>query len=389
MKSRFVTARNFGIFISAALLLSLAGRLGAEDGSGNAPSPFLPAPARAVSTIPANGDLNPYGVAFVPAHFPAGGTISPGDILVSNFNSSANLQGTGTTIVDVSAAGPVTVFYQGASGIGLSTALAVLKEGLVIVGNFPTTDGSCATAQAGSLLVLDSSGNLLSTLQGGTIDGPWDMTVHEGKAGSVQIFVANALNGTVVRLDATATATGLTVQKQTQIASGYMHRCDPAALVVAPTGLVYDGSKDILYVASTEDNAIYAVHGAGTATSDHGTGDVIYRDKAHLHGPNGMALAPNGDLLAANSDAINPDPKQPSEIVEFTPDGRFVKQISMDPQQGGAFGLAVATTGHTARFAAVDDAANTLMIWTISLPDPGWPGASALHLLASPELARR
>src|ERR1700722_20706926 len=36
--------------------------------------PFLPGPVRVVSTVPANGDLNPYGVAFVPSVFPAGET---------------------------------------------------------------------------------------------------------------------------------------------------------------------------------------------------------------------------------------------------------------------------------------------------------------------------
>ncbi|MGD0040394.1 MAG: hypothetical protein ABSE84_08285 [Isosphaeraceae bacterium] len=56
---------------------------------------------RTVSTVPANGDLNPYGVAFVPSVFPSGGLLTPGDILVSNFNNSINLQGTGTTIVKI------------------------------------------------------------------------------------------------------------------------------------------------------------------------------------------------------------------------------------------------------------------------------------------------
>jgi hypothetical protein len=50
-------------------------------------------------TIPANGDLNPYGVAFVPQDFPSGGKIAPGDVLVANFNNSNNLQGTGVTII--------------------------------------------------------------------------------------------------------------------------------------------------------------------------------------------------------------------------------------------------------------------------------------------------
>jgi len=81
-----------------------------------------------------------------------------------------------------------------------------------------------------------------------------------------------------------------------------------------------------------------------------------------------MAMAPNGHLLVSNNDAINSDPNQPSEIVEFTVDGKFVKQISMDPAQGGSFGLAVASSGDVARFAAVDDNASVLLIWTLQLP---------------------
>jgi len=50
------------------------------------------------STVPANGDVNPYGVAVSTKSF---AKIHAGDILVSNFNNSANLQGRGTTIVDI------------------------------------------------------------------------------------------------------------------------------------------------------------------------------------------------------------------------------------------------------------------------------------------------
>src|ERR1017187_2765023 len=50
------------------------------------------------STVPSNGDVNPYGVAVVPASI---GKLVKGHILVSNFNNSANLQGTGTTIMDI------------------------------------------------------------------------------------------------------------------------------------------------------------------------------------------------------------------------------------------------------------------------------------------------
>jgi len=131
-----------------SVALALAGP-GQAVAAGNMDQGILPDPVAIVSTVPPNGDVNPYGVAFVPPGFPTGGTTSPGDILVSNFNNSANLQGTGTTIVRIPKTGPTTVFFQGASGLGLTTALNVLEAGLVIVGNLPTADGSCATATAG------------------------------------------------------------------------------------------------------------------------------------------------------------------------------------------------------------------------------------------------
>jgi hypothetical protein len=80
------------------------------------------------STMPSNGDLNPYGVAFVPPNFPSGGLLVPGDILVSNFNNSNNMQGTGTTIIKltpngiISPAGTATTFFT-SPVIGLTTAL--------------------------------------------------------------------------------------------------------------------------------------------------------------------------------------------------------------------------------------------------------------------------
>src|SRR6516225_5208160 len=52
--------------------------------------PLLPLPPPVVSTVPSNGDVNPYGVAFVPHRFGAKGLLHTGDILVSNFNNSAN-----------------------------------------------------------------------------------------------------------------------------------------------------------------------------------------------------------------------------------------------------------------------------------------------------------
>src|SRR5215469_5294964 len=192
-----------------------------------------------VSTVPPNGDLNPYGVAFVPKGFKSGGPLQPGDILVSNFNASSNLQGTGTTIVDVRGS-TASLFFQGTPPLGLTTALAVLKSGYVIVGNFPSPDGSCTDAGAGSLLVIDRNGNLVGTISGTPlINGPWDMTVIDSGANPI-VFVSNALSGTVYRFNLRISGGNVTTSNVTEIAQDYSHQCDPVTFVDGPTGLAYD-----------------------------------------------------------------------------------------------------------------------------------------------------
>jgi hypothetical protein len=329
--------------------------------------PFLPGPVRTVSTVPGNGDVNPYGVAFVPPGFPAGGTINPGDILVSNFNSSANLQGTGTTIVDIPPTAPVFQFFGSTSPLGLSTALNILQKGFVLVGNFPSVDGALGTATSGSILVIDKNGKLVSAYTDASVQGPWDSALFD-KGGRALYFVANGLNGKIVRYDLVVTSSGVTFTHPTVIASGYQHAADGVTFVDAPTGLVYDPFREVLYVASSLDNAVYAVRDAGDRTHDGGLGTLIYKDPTHLHGALAMAMAPNGHLLVTNNDSptINPDPNQPSELVEFTVDGDFVKEISLDPGPGGSFGLAVENLGNgTAKLAAVDDSVNLFLIWTL------------------------
>jgi uncharacterized protein (TIGR03118 family) len=335
--------------------------------------PNLPNGAfQTLTTVPPNGDVNPYGVAFVPKDFPSGGAINPGDVLVSNFNNKANQQGTGTTIVRITPSGGESVFYHNSSTPGLTTALGVLKSGFVLVGNLPATYdsmGNLLNIGQGSLTILDSNGKVLTTLTDAKLlDGPWDMTIND-QGDKAEVFVSNVLNGVVTRIDLSIPMGGNpTVTSMTQIASGYLTRTDPAALVVGPTGLAYDAKKDVLYVASTGDNEIFAIDNAAGRASDAGMGTLVYQDAAHLRGPLGLVLAPNGDLIAANGDAVNPDPTQPSELVEFTPQGKFVGQFSIDASQGAAFGIAVSNVDGLLRFAAVEDATNSLDIWTFTTP---------------------
>ena len=309
------------------------------------------------STIPANGDLNPYGVAVVDH---SAGRLVAGDVLVSNFNSKSNFQGTGSTIVEIAPNGQQTLFAHlrrgqlGGScpgGVGLTTALGILDDGFVVVGSLPTHAGVLKQRDSGCLVVLTPNGMPSFTLSGGAINGPWDLTVRRDGMRD-QLFVTNVLNGTVAAGGATVsggTVVRLTVDVHgavpevtgtTVVGSGFPERTDPNALVVGPTG-VSVSSDGTLYVANSAGNDIRSIPDAVHRTTSDGTGSQLSAG-GDLNDPLGMALAPNGDVLTANGGNGN--------IVETTPQGMQITQKLVDsnpmpgpqPGNGALFGLAVA-----------------------------------------------
>lgn len=357
--TRYLSAFGGPLALAAILLSTFSPLSQAEEA-------FLP---RAInsSTIPQNGDVNPYGVAFVPEGFPGGGAISAGDVLVSNFNDGTNTQGTGTTIIRQPERGPIAppgtaITFFSSPLPGLSTALGVLRGGYVLVGNVATPNGSFSSIvrKSCALQVIDRFGNLNATWS--DPDGPWDLTIDDHGAWA-HIFVSNVLSGNVVRFDVTVMSTGVTVEHRTTIAAGYTVQSSVAAVVLGPTGLAFDEGSDTLYVASTADNTIYSVGRASHRTTPVTKGDIVFSNP-HLIGPLALRFAPNGDLLTANGDATpNADPLHPSEIVEFTRWGEFVRVYNVDASQGGAFGLDTrADADGGANLALIDDVTNNLLV---------------------------
>jgi hypothetical protein len=319
-------------------------------------------------TIPANGDLNPYGVAFVPAGFPSGPNIAPGDVLVSNFNASSNLEGTGTTIISTSPTGERSLFTTSRL-IGLSTALGVLREGFVVVGNLPVTyPNNVSTPGQGSLQVFDHNGKHVATFNDAKLlDSPWDLTIND-QGSTAQVFVSNVLSGTVTRLNVSISNNTVTLVSKIQIGSGFGHQLIPAIVAVGPTGLAFDPNSNLLFVASTVDNEIFAIPDPTTRTTTAGTGIVVFADQKHLHGPLGLTLGANGNLITANGDGVNAGGTQ-NDLVEFTEDGFLVATYQLDGgAPGAAFGIASTSSHGAVRFAAVDDDLNTLTIWTLRSP---------------------
>jgi hypothetical protein len=326
------------------------------------------------STVPANGDVNPYGLVRVPS---STGSLVEGNLLISNFNSSANLQGTGTTIVQISPDGTNTLFAQidannlpgpCSGGVGLTTALSVLRAGWVIVGSLPTTDGTSGTAQAGCLLVLDSNGNVVETFYGSLINGPWDMTTLD-QGSSADLFVTNVLNGTqagggkivhggtVVRLTLSVTrATMPSLQSMTVIGSDFAERTDPLALVIGPTGLGLSRNADTLYVADSLNNRVAAIPDPVFRSTSAGTGATVTQGGS-LNDPLGLTVSASGNILTVNGNN--------GYMVTTTPDGNQISKQLLDstgnpPGAGALFGL-VQVPGQGLYF--VDDVTNTLNLF--------------------------
>jgi hypothetical protein len=366
------STRSSAAVIAAAAtvgLLAVSGAFAtAASAAPNAAKTFI-GPLRntkvVASTVPANGDVNPYGVAVVPR---STGNLHRGDVLVSNFNNKANVQGTGTTIVQVSPQGKATLFAKVTDkscpgGVGLTTALVALNSGWVVVGSLPTKKG--AISGPGCLIALDQQGHVRATITGHGIDGPWDMTaLDQGRI--TELFVTNVLGGilgkhnpnggTVQRLViSSVSGQAPRVLASTEIGSGFAARTDPNALVIGPTGvgLARNGT---LYVADTLKSRIAAIPNAVIRRGDDGTGATVSKGGA-LKGQLGLAIAPNGNIATVNGGNGN--------MVETTPRGAQVAVRTVDKNAGGAgnlFGLAVKPGADAVYFVDDFSAANNLQL---------------------------
>jgi hypothetical protein len=345
------------------------------------------------STVPSNGDVNPYGLVRVPKNV---GILREGHYLISNFNANTalqpNFQGTGTTIVDVSPDGALTLFSQidptnlpgpCPGGVGLTTALAVLRTGWVIVGSLPTTDGTSATAQAGCLIVLDAWGNPVETFYGSLLNGPWDMASLDSDQQAV-LFVTNVLNGTVaangkvvnqgtvVRVNLTVSTSAMPfLESLTVIGAGFSERTDPAALVIGPTGVgmapacqhdagncrfPFGEDEPILYVADSLNNRISVITDPLTRSTPSGPNKVL-SSGGSLNDPLGLNVAPDGNILVVNGND--------GFVTEITPHGAQIAKKLIDssgnpPGAGALFGLVF---DPEVGLVYVDDATNTLNVF--------------------------
>ena len=356
----------------AAALLLLAPAAHAQEG-------FLSGIKRMTtlgSTVPASGDQNPYAVIVAPV---SAGKVEKDDVLVTNFNDRQNLQGLGTTIMSYRPSTRQMLVFatlprhlaECPGGVGLTTAMTMLRSGWVIVGSLPSQDGTTATKGPGCLMVLDSQGTLAGVIKGPLIDGPWGNMAVLDNGTTATLFVSNTgfgvaapgqdvvRNANVVRIQLSIPAGGKpVVTGQTVVASGFGQQADKDVFVIGPTGLAL-GDNGVLYVSDAIGNRIARIPDALTRTTSAGIGDTV-TENGLLKRPLAMVSAPNGNLLVTNA--------QNGQCVELDPrTGRQLHAMWIDasraqtpPGNGNLFGIAIAPDGNG--FYYVKDELNALVL---------------------------
>ena len=263
-------------------------------------------------------------------------------------------------------------------GVGLTTAMTMLKSGYVIVGSTPSTDGTTRTKGAGCLIVFDANGQLVTTWSGPNINGPWGnmATLDNGTTATLFVSMAgfdipgpevlDAQTGfsvtvpkaTVLRLDLSiATGKAPVVRSETVIANGLGSRADKDVFLIGPTGLAL-AADGTLYVSSALDNAILAIPDAAARKDSAGTGRVVTKDGL-LKRPLALALTSEGHLLACNG--------KNGQLVEVnTATGKQIyaqwidtNQAQSPPGNGDLFGIAMTPDGKG--FYYVEDDINALV----------------------------
>jgi hypothetical protein len=355
--------------------------LGAIGPQAAEPKSFLEGLRRhsmVTSTVPANGDQNPYAIVFAPV---TAGKVQAGDVLVDNFNDRNNLQGLGSTIVayrpttkqlHLVAAIPRNL-PQCPGGVGLTTAMTMLKTGWILVGSLPSQDGTTKTKGDGCLIILDAQGNIAGTIAGPNINGPWGNMAVIDNGSTATLFVSNTgfdvgppedeppvvNKATVLRLEfSIADGKPPVVTKQTVIGSGFAEQADKDVFIIGPTGLV-PGKDGTLYVSDALGNRIAAIPNAATRTDSAGTGREVTRDGL-LKRPLAMTTAPNGHLIVTNGlngQAVEIDTQSGQQISARWIDAN---KAQSPPGSGDLFGIAITPSGDG--FYYVEDEVNMLVL---------------------------
>ena len=329
-----------------------------DTGAEDAGSATAVIGALAITTIgstvdPSNGDQNPYGLAIAPA---SAGLLTAGDLVICNFNDSANVQGNGTTI-EILHPAPGSMPTRMVQDPNLKGCAA-----LAIADN----DAPWAAAYSSNLAPFyGPTGTLVRTLSGGPWAGPWGETYAPafGATGAPTFVTSNATSGTIVRVNFAGTAF-------TTIATGFTLNAGAVpGNILGASGLTYDAASDTLFVVDSNMNRVVAFAGYSTLGANavvlesDGTfsgpaaasASVVFAG-APLNAPISAAQLFNGDLVVGNTGD--------NLLVEISLAGKVMATQNLDTGAVGAlFGIVVTgTDANSTKIYFNDDNDNTVKV---------------------------
>lgn len=284
---------------------------------------------------PVNGSQNPYGLTIAPS---TNGKLTAGDLVICNFNSKYNQQGSGKSIVALHPQPGSTPIHltQNASSLGCD-ALAL----------GPSDDIWAADMTANNNPIFSPTGKLLLNITGKPFSQPWGQVFAQPPSGPPAFYESNARTGTIVRINL---GSGFTYDV---IAKNFPRNRGVPGTALAPSGLAYDPTIDTLYFADGKNNTIVAIAHVSTAPKGGITAmsngmqfsgpnadnaRIVYAG-APLNGPISTALLPNGNLVVGNT----LDPDGTNLLIEITPAGAVVDTVNVDTGPAGALFGIVAT----------------------------------------------
>jgi hypothetical protein len=305
---------------------------------------------------PVNGSQNPYGLTVAPS---TNGKLTAGDLVICNFNSKYNQQGSGKSIV---ALHPT----PGSSPIHLAQSAAIL--GCDALALSPDDTIWAAAMVANDNPIVSSNGKPIFTISGKPFSQPWGQVFAQPPSGSPAFYETNARTGSVVRINLGSNFTF------DVIAKGFPRNRGVAGTALAPSGLAYDPTIDTLYFADGKNNTIVAIKNASTApnggivatgngmtfTGPNAANARIVFAGSPLNGPISTALLPNGNLVVGNT----LDPAGTNLLIELSPSGQVLDTVNVDTGPGGAiFGIvATGTSSSDTKIYFNDDNQNNVQV---------------------------
>ncbi len=304
------------------------------------------------STVAANGDNNPYGIAVVPSNFvPTAGSLwQPGDIIVSDFNNASGTAGAGSSIVRIRN-GVTTTISQGAlygtaglafnangaalwtSDIGPTPSANPSGDVSIILGNSnPTGSAVGSTAGSGTINNTTTASNAVTN----SFNGPWGEAFN-GNGSAPAFFWSNINDGKIYEISHLGQPFGsdlITLLGQVPWGPASA-MASSSATNLGPSAIVYSAKLGTLYVTDSYNNTLYGISGVATGAPV----TKVIAQGGSLNSPIGVTINPiNGNLLIANG-GVN-------TIVEINPmTGATVGSRNVAPSEpaGSLFGIQAVT----------------------------------------------